>query len=640
MVTPKNILQQYWGFQSFREDQESIIESVLNNQDTLALLPTGAGKSICFQVPAMMKEGLCLVISPLIALMKDQVYQLRKKKIPAIALHSGLGYVEVRNILTDAITGNYKFLYVSPERLESAVFREYLHSLPVSLIAVDEAHCVSQWGYDFRPSYLRIARIREDMPEIPVIALTASAPPIVQRDIIEKLQLQDCQVFRSSFERNNLSYSVFKTDSKINKVLEILQNVKGSSIIYCRNRPSTKQVAELINMHGYKAGYYHAGLSQEERSKVQTDWINNTLRVIVSTNAFGMGIDKPDVRTVIHYDSPDCLENYYQESGRAGRDGNKSYAVLLHQPVDINELQNLATIRFPDMKEIRKIYQAIAEYLQIPAGLGEGCYYDFDIAHFCKTFKQDQLSVQYVIKVLEQEGLIHFNESIFLPSQVQFIADKSLIREVEKMYPQLDTVMKCLLRSYEGIYDNRVSINEKYLAKLCRLPYTKIYSDLEDLKLKRIIEYLPQKETPQLHFLTNRAPSKTLYINEEAYFKRKQLYYQRLEIMLDYLKSEDGCRSKFLASYFTETTHPECGICDHCLQKKKAAPSKAEFDRIIHFIEANIPVQGIPVKELLYLLKDIPKDRFWEVLRLMQEERMVMADDRGFLTIPKSARTQ
>ena len=382
-----SILKEYWGYDSFRPLQEDIIRSILENKDVLALLPTGGGKSICFQVPAMATEGLCLVVSPLIALMKDQVENLRHRNITAYAIYSGMSRKEVLNVLQVAGNSNCKFLYVSPERLETKLFLEWLPSLDISLIAVDEAHCISQWGYDFRPPYLRIATLRQELPGVPVLALTASATPEVQNDICEKLSFANYRVFRQSFERPNLSYSVFRVDSKINKVIEVLQKVPGTGIVYCRSRKRTKEISDLLNMHGISADFYHAGLGGELRSKKQEDWIRNKTRIMVCTNAFGMGIDKPDVRVVVHADVPDCLENYYQEAGRAGRDGKKAYAVLLYHTQELEELEKLPDTRFPTIQDIRSVYASLTNYLQIQAGTGEGEYYDFDIGDFLKKFQ-------------------------------------------------------------------------------------------------------------------------------------------------------------------------------------------------------------------------------------------------------------
>lgn len=635
LESPSDILTRYWHHSSFRGEQEAVIKSVLQGNDTLALLPTGGGKSICFQVPALMKDGICLVISPLIALMKDQVENLQKRGIPALALHSGLTFYEVNKALEHAEQGDCKFLYLSPERLESYQFKEHLHKLNINLIAVDEAHCVSQWGYDFRPSYQRIAGLRQDLPDVPILALTASATPVVQEDIVSKLGLKQVNIFHQSFERANLSYSVFQVDSKISKTEEILRNVPGSCIVYCRNRRQTKNVADLLSLQNISADFYHAGLSQDDRNQKQNAWIHNKTRVIVCTNAFGMGIDKPDVRTVIHYDVPDCVESYYQEAGRAGRDGKKAYAVLLYQTQDAIDLGNLPNIRYPAIPEIKRVYQCLADYLQIPVGLGEGNYYDFDLTDFVKKFKLDILLVIHVLKVLEQEGHLTFNESIFLPSQVLFTADRNSLKEVENSHPQIDTVMKCLLRTYEGIYDNRVSINEKQMAKLVKLPYDKIYADLHQLQAFGLIEYWPRKETPQINFLYNRSPAQSLHINQDAYFQRRKLYISRIELMLQYLHLDKECRSGYISRYFGDLEAKDCGICDNCLAQKKTELTASEFKRIEQLLYFYIPPQGIILKELLNNLKAIPQDHFWKVLQFLQGEDKLKIDERTIVFVAK-----
>ena len=631
MNSAKQILKQYWNHDSFRSNQENIIQSVLDGKDTLALLPTGGGKSICFQIPALLKEGLCLVISPLIALMKDQVENLLHKNIAAAFINSSMSWYETQSVLENAALGNFKFLYVSPERLQSYAFKEYLHHLDITLIAVDEAHCISQWGYDFRPQYLRIAELRQELKNIPIIALTASATPIVQKDIIQQLQFKEENIFHQSFEKANLSYSVFHVDSKINKVFDILKNVSGSGIIYCSSRKQTKNVADLLCLQNISADYYHAGLTQEQRTYKQNAWINNQTRIMVCTNAFGMGIDKPDVRAVIHFDIPDCIENYYQEAGRAGRDGKKSFAVLLYQTNNEQDLKALPDKRFPSVQEIRNVYQCLADFLQIPVGLGEGNYYDFDLIAFVKNFKLDIHIAINVLKVLEQEGHLTFDENIFLPSQVCFTAEKFVLNEMEFAHPQLDTVMKCLLRTYQGIYDNRVSINEKQIAKLCKLPYEKIYADLKQLHALHIIEYLPQKETPQIHFMMNRAPAQHLHINQDNYFNRKKQYQIRVDTMIDYLHLNTNCRSAFIANYFGDEVIKDCGVCDNCLNKKSTPPNTNDFTSIEQSIYAAIPSAGIDVKELIQLHTHIKKENFWKVFEFLQSEGKIKANKEGKL---------
>jgi ATP-dependent DNA helicase RecQ len=631
LTSPLEILKQYWGYQQFRSQQEEIIQSVLDRKDTLALLPTGGGKSVCYQIPALMREGLCLVISPLIALMKDQVENLNRKSIPALAIHSGLSFIEVKKTLNNAINGNFKFLYLSPERLETNLFKAYLHELNISLIAVDEAHCISQWGYDFRPPYLRIANLRDQLPGVSVLAVTASATPLVQNDIIEKLKFRSAEIFRQSFEKPNLSYSVFNVDSKINKVIEILNSVQGSSIVYCKSRKITKQVAQLISLQHISADFYHAGLSQEERNQKQEAWITNQIRVIVCTNAFGMGIDKPDVRTVIHYDVPDCMEYYYQEAGRGGRDNKKAYAVLLYSNEDVATLESLSDIRFPVAYDIKKVYQSLADFLQIPVGIGESNYYDFDISEFVKNFKLDIHLVMNVLKVLEQEGHLTFNENIFLPAQANFILPREILIDFEKTHPQLEPLMKCLLRTYEGIADGLVTIHEKEISKLIKVPAVEVKKKLHQLQTLQIIEYRPQKETPQINFLTNRAPAQFLYIDHKNYLHRKQQYELRTKAMLKYLTSIKECRSRYISSYFGDEKVRECGICDVCLQSKNIALTKKEFAAITNRIYSHITGNGIAVRELLHHLKGIKKDKAWKVIEFLQSEKKIEINDYGWV---------
>jgi ATP-dependent DNA helicase RecQ len=629
MLSPLSTLQKYWHYSTFRPQQEAIIQSVLDGKDTLALLPTGGGKSICYQVPALMLEGLCLVVSPLIALMKDQVANLEKRGIAAAALHSGMSYYEVIKTLQDATAGKYTFLYVSPERLQTEVFTEFLGEMSISIIAVDEAHCISQWGYDFRPAYLRIAQLREVLPHVPMLAVTASATPLVEKDIIEKLEFENYTVSRQSFERPNVSFSVFNADSKINKLIEILNNVPGSSIVYCRNRKTTKQVAQLLSLQGISSDYYHAGLPQEERSTKQDAWINNTTRVIVCTNAFGMGIDKPDVRTVIHYEVPDCLESYYQEAGRVGRDSKKAYAVLLVHSEDITTLEALPDVRFPSVYDIKKVYQALADFLKIPVGIGEGSYYDFNLGEFVKNFNLNLFLVINVLKVLEQEGHLAFNENIFIPSQICFTVPKTMLHDFEESHPNLEPVMKCLLRTYEGIYDNKVSINENYIAKLTRLPVDKIRNDLHQLNALNVIEYLPQKETPQIHFVLNRAPAEFLYINTRAYLHRKKLFEERTKAILAYMQPGIECRASYIAKYFGDATAKNCGICDNCLARKNKGVSRDEFNDIAQRVLSAINGANITVKAVLLQLQDIGKEKSWEVLEYLQKERKIVIDGVG-----------
>ena len=646
MKTIHSILKQYWGFDTFRPLQENIINAVLDGKDTLALMPTGGGKSLCYQVPAMAKEGLCLVISPLIALMKDQVENLRRKGITAFAIFSGMSRKEVINTFKVATESNCKFLYVSPERLETNLFKEYLPGLNITLIAVDEAHCIAQWGYDFRPPYLRIAALREELPGVPILALTASATPDVQKDIVEKLKSPHTpqggfenpkeqndfvgwKVFRQSFERANLSYSSFKVDSKINKIIEVLRKVPGSGIVYCKSRKRTKEISELLKLQNISADFYHAGLVQEDRNKKQEAWINNKTRVIVCTNAFGMGIDKPDVRAVVHADVPDCLENYYQEAGRAGRDGKTSYAVLLYDERDLHELQEMASLRFPSQDDIRNIYQSVANYLQIPTGTGEGQYYDFDISDFLRKFKLTGHTTLYSLKALEQDGWLAFNEQVFLSSAAGFTTSKEYLYAFEKEHPQLEPAIKTLLRAYEGIFDQTTSISEKMMAGLMKKDIADIKNQLLQLQQAGIIEYRPQKDTPQLLLLSNRIKSEDIRINMVAYNKRKEQFQQRMKQMISYIKEDAQCRSRIIGSYFGDSAIRPCGICDNCLKQKAASLSKEEFETLHHRIINMVKYESLHTKDLLLKLSGIKKEKAWKVIEFLQAENKIEMDAGG-----------
>ncbi|MBY0480529.1 MAG: RecQ family ATP-dependent DNA helicase [Chitinophagaceae bacterium] len=626
--SPKKILAQYWGYDSFRPMQEEIILSVLSGRDTMALLPTGGGKSICFQVPGLILEGVCLVISPLIALMKDQTENLQKKDIAVASIHSGLSYYEVNTILKNAAEGHYKFLYLSPERLETKAFKEYLPHLDISLIVVDEAHCVSQWGYDFRPPYLRIANIRAHLDNVPMIALTASATKDVQNDIVAKLELKNVAIFKQSFEKPNLSYSVFKVDSKVNKLIAILESVPGSSIIYCNNRRQCKDLSELLQLQNISADFYHAGLSSEERTARQESWINNKTRVIACTNAFGLGIDKPDVRTVIHYDAPECLENYYQEAGRAGRDLKKSYAVLLYQQADIEALETMPDKRYPPIPIIKKIYQCVADFLQLPVGAGEAQYFDFDLSEFVKNFKLDLYQVTNVLKILEQEGHCMLSENIFLPAKIQFTTNKDSLYLFEENYPDLEEMIKTLLRTYEGIFDNKVSIFEKQISRILREPLDEVVQKLQNLHRFGIIEYAPQKETPQIYFVLNRAPAEYLHIDQDLYLKRKKLYQNRLDAFIHFVQLRKACRSNAISNYFGEKNVAACGICDNCLDAKKKTLSADRFSEIEKSIMQLI-AKGISVNELIKESPQFSVEELQKVLAFMESENRIAIAETG-----------
>ena len=633
MVHIQKILKEFWGYDAFRPLQEDIINSILEGKDTLVLMPTGGGKSLCYQVPALGMEGLCLVISPLIALMKDQVENLRRKNITAFAIYSGMSRAEVINTLKVATNSNCKFLYVSPERLETNLFKEYLPGMNINLVAVDEAHCISQWGYDFRPPYLRIAALREELKNVPVLALTASATKEVQDDICEKLQCKEKNVFRQSFERKNLSYSVFKVDSKINKIIEILNKVQGSAIVYCKSRKRTKEIAELLQLQDIVSDFYHAGLPQEERNKRQEDWIKNKTRVIVCTNAFGMGIDKPDVRSVIHADVPDCLENYYQEAGRAGRDGEKSFAVLLYDDHDVTELEGLATIRYPSQDDIKNVYQSVANYLQIPAGSGEGNYFDFDINDFIKKFKLNTHTAIYSLKALEQDNWLSLNEQVFLPSKIKFTTTKEALYAFEVSHPELEPAIKALLRGYEGIFDFLTSISELVLIRLLKKDIEEIKEDLYQLHKYGIIHYEPQKDSPQLYFPRNRVKVEDLSINMDLYHKRKEKFIARVKNMVQYVQELVTCRSKMIGNYFGDNKLHNCKVCDNCLRQKKVHIDKKEFEKISDRIQTVLAPQPLPSKELMDQLGAIKKEKAWKVIEFLQAENKLEVDNAGWVRL-------
>ena len=626
-MTIHEILKEYWGYDDFRPLQEDIINAVLEGNDTLALLPTGGGKSLCSQVPAMAKEGLCLVVSPLIALIKDQVENLKQKGIPSLAIYSGMNFPEIKKILQNAAYGNYKFLYVSPERLETNLFLEWLPAMHISLLAVDEAHCISQWGYDFRPPYMRIANLREQLPGVPVLALTASATKVVQDDICDRLLFTKTHKrFRQSFERPNLSYSVFNVASKQIKLLEILKNVPGTAIIYCKSRKHTKEIASLLLMNQVNADHYHAGLSNDERNKKQENWINNKTRVIVCTNAFGMGIDKPDVRVVVHYDVPDCLENYYQEAGRAGRDGKRAYAVLLYNSKEIGSLQEQSAIRFPKEEEIKQVYIDVMNHLQVPAGIGEGMSFDFDIAVFSTAFKLNILTATYAIKALEQEDIVSFNEVFFKPSTIVFTTSKDELNDFEKQYPGLEPVLKGLLRSYEGIFDFPVTVYENQLAKFLQVDSDQLKKDLQKLNDLGMISYAAQKDKPQITLLQNRMYTDNYMINTVEYIKRKQNFEERVTAMIGYDNKSTGCRSQHIANYFTDLHIPACGICDHCINEKTIYISTEEFNAIVDRILGMLKEAPISVQGILDTLKGIKKEKVWKVVNYLQAENKILAD--------------
>jgi ATP-dependent DNA helicase RecQ len=594
MQKPEEVLKKYWNYDGFRSPQLQIIESIVNKQDTLALMPTGGGKSICFQVPAMMQEGLCVVISPLIALMKDQVFQLKKREIRAAAIFSGLSYKEIDIILDNAVFGYYKFLYVSPERLKTEIFIERFKKMPVNLIAIDEAHCISQWGYDFRPPYLEIAEIRKHHPDIPALALTASATPQVQQDIQDKLAFKHNNVFKKSFIRNNIVFVVRHEVSKLNKILEIIKKLNGSGIIYVRNRNKTKEISEFLSKNGVSADYYHAGLNNEERSRKQENWILNKTKIIVCTNAFGMGIDKPDVRFVIHADIPETLEAYYQEAGRAGRDGSKSYAIALYTETDKANLEEKVAEKFPDINQVKKIYNSIFNYFEIAQGGGKFRTYKFDIHHFAKLFNYKPALVYQALKFLEQENYIQLNETFFMPSRMMFALDKLELYKFQVAHYQYDAVIKALLRTYGGILSNFIKINENDLARMLKISVKELKTQLYFLRKNKVLFYEERTDEPEISFLEERLHQDSLTFNLKRIKERKEVAEHQLENILKYINEINICRQYIICEYFGDRILP-CGRCDICLEHKHNEDKAAKISAARTDILKKITNEFVPI---------------------------------------------
>lgn len=618
--TPESILKQYWGFDSFRPMQREIIQSVLDARDTLALLPTGGGKSICFQVPALVQEGICIVISPLIALMKDQVYNLAKRGIPATAIFSGLSYREIDRILDNCVFGKYKFLYLSPERLVTELAIERIKKMKVNIIAIDEAHCISQWGYDFRPPYLNIADIRTFHPKVPMIALTATATADVVVDIQKKLTFAKQQVFQQSFKRDNLVYAVLNQEGKIGKLTEIIKKVKGSAVIYTRSRRRTKEIAVELSRRGVSAHYYHAGLDQEERAARQEAWLQDKTRVIVATNAFGMGIDKADVRLVVHMDVPDNLEAYFQEAGRAGRDGERAYSILLYNENDKQKLEKQFEQSYPALETIKAVYQALGSYFQLAIGSGFEKGFDFDLGDFCKRFGFNQVQSHHALKVLEYSGWLNISDAVFVPASMRFIVNRELLYDFQIKNPKLDILIRELLRNYQGISNNYVPLrNLHYLARALKMTPDQMEEQLVQLHKAKIVAYRAKKEKPQLFFLQERVAINDLTIDMEMYRFRKERQAFRLKKVLEYCE-KPICRSQQLLAYFGESQSERCGYCDVCSGRTEAGISKLDYEKYKEKIKSLLRLESLSLEEITDSFAPKRHEKMLKTLEYLIEE--------------------
>ncbi len=617
--TPLNVLKKYWGYDAFRSLQADIIQSVLEGKDTLALMPTGGGKSICFQVPALCREGICIVISPLIALMKDQVHNLRTRNIPAAAIYTGMHAQEIDRTFDNCVYGSIKLLYLSPERLVTDIARERIARMHVNLLAVDEAHCISQWGYDFRPPYLEIANIRELMPQAPILALTATATPEVVGDIQEKLQFRTKNLFQKSFARDNLAYVVLNEEGKMEKLFDILKKVQGPGVVYVRNRRKTKEIAQFLVQKGISADFYHAGLQPEERSEKQDAWIGDKTRIMVSTNAFGMGIDKPNVRVVVHMELPDSLEAYFQEAGRAGRDGKKSYAVLLYNQTDRLSLEKNYALAFPKMDEIRSVYHALGSYYQLATGGGAGESFDFDMVEFSKNFHFEPVKALHALKTLEQAGWLTLTEAVFVPSSLQVKVSKEELYDYQLRHPKFDLIIKAILRSYQGAFSHFINIREAQLATFLKIPTQEVIRILELLAKDQIIEYLPQTDKPQLIFLRDRVDAHELTIEHQLYDFRRKRHWERIQRAIAYAENP-VCRSRQLLSYFGEKNDKDCGICDVCLGRTKADLRNADYDAIKTKIQEKLTACALPLEQLMDGFSSASQDKVLRVLEYLLDE--------------------
>ena len=571
-MTALETLKEYWGYDTFRPKQEEIVNAALDGRDVLAILPTGGGKSVCFQVPGMMRDGIAIVVTPLIALMKDQVQNLTDRGIRALCINAGMGPKEVDNALNNALYGDFKFLYVSPERLGTRLFRSYVQEMNVSYIVVDEAHCISQWGYDFRPDYLQIGKLRE-LVDAPVIAVTATATPRVAEDIMERLMFRQKCMIKSGFERPNLSYIVRQCDDKLGQLLNICNGVEGTGIVYVRSRKKTEELAAFLAANGISSSFYHAGLGQQSRTDRQEQWKSGKIRVVVCTNAFGMGIDKPDVRFVVHFDVPDSPEAYFQEAGRGGRDGLRSFAVMLWNNSDVKRLRQLETVSFPSLEYIEDIYHKVHVFYQIPYDAGVGRQLKFDLEAFCKHFKLQRSSAYYAIQYIEKTSHWTYSEDVDISTKVQIMVDRDDLYDIQFQNPQLSYLLEVLMRRYTGLYSYPVPIDEDYVASQVGVPVSMLRQMLYQLSLEHVIRYVPCDRATVIFLHHDRLRPKNVNLDPRKYALLKESFTSRMQKMLDYVSEEDTCRSSYLLEYFGQTESTDCGTCDICRSGKSSKPT-------------------------------------------------------------------
>lgn len=568
------ILKEYWGYDNFRPMQREIIAAAESGKDVLAILPTGGGKSVCFQVPALMKEGIAIVVTPLIALMKDQVQNLCDRGVKALAVYAGMSRKEVELALNNAAFGDFKFLYVSPERLKTSLFQQYLAEMDVSYIVVDEAHCISQWGYDFRPDYLEIAALR-GFVQAPVIALTATATPSVAEDIMERLGFRERLLLKSSFERPNLSYIVRHCEDKLGKLLQVCSSVPGTGIVYVRSRRKTEELASFLKSQGISASFYHAGLGPQTRAERQTGWKSGNIRIMVCTNAFGMGIDKPDVRSVVHYDVPDSPEAYFQEAGRAGRDGKRSYAVLLHGSSDIRRLHQIETLSFPPLEYVEDIYHKVHNWFEIPFESGMGRQLKFNLEEFCREYGLNRSSAWYAMKYIERTGHWTIMEDMDIATRVMILPSRTELPEIEVSEPMMGTVLEIIMRKYTGVFSYPVRIDENYVASCAGITVPRLRQELYRLSVEHIIRYIPDDHSTIIYLEHDRLRYKDVNLMPERYRQLRQSVHDRIQTMVDYVTEDNECRSRFLLRYFGQDDAPACGTCDVCRQSSMTRPSYA-----------------------------------------------------------------